>query len=262
MSELVVIVPTISTGSWLNKAVTSILLERDIDFSVVVINDGVQPDEQSGWCRDPRVSQMHNQRRSGLAFSLRRAIQSSDHPYIARLDSDDWNEANRLSIQVAKLAEDAGTVLVGTRAYKVDADGRRMGLMPSVASEDVRPVLRVRNSLIHSSVMFRRDAYERAGGYDARLRQMEDYDLWLRMAQYGRLLVTPEILVSYRVHGGQMSRKASPFTHYNRNIMLRQYSLGRYLGRGALASAASPAAWQIAQLLRYAGLRKIGYDKG
>ena len=37
---------------------------------------------------------------------------------------------------------------------------------------------------VHGSVMMRREAYERAGGYRAAFRASQDYDLWLRMADH------------------------------------------------------------------------------
>jgi hypothetical protein len=46
----------------------------------------------------------------------------------------------------------------------------------------------------HGSTMFRRDAYEAAGGYRAAFRVAQDLDLWLRLAEQGKCLGIPEIL--------------------------------------------------------------------
>ena len=46
----------------------------------------------------------------------------------------------------------------------------------------------------HGSVMFRRDAYERSGGYRAQFRYGQDWDLWYRLAALGKFQIVPEVL--------------------------------------------------------------------
>jgi hypothetical protein len=46
----------------------------------------------------------------------------------------------------------------------------------------------------HGSVVFRRSAYEKAGGFRAEFYFAQDLDLWVRLAELGRHTVVPEIL--------------------------------------------------------------------
>jgi hypothetical protein len=55
--------------------------------------------------------------------------------------------------------------------------------------------------------MFRRDAYDRAGGYRKGLNCVEDYDLWLRMSEVTLIANLPDILVRYRIHRASMSSR-------------------------------------------------------
>ncbi len=50
----------------------------------------------------------------------------------------------------------------------------------------------------HGSVMFRRTLYEGVGGYRAEFYFAQDSDLWLRMAERGRIGYVPEVLYHYR----------------------------------------------------------------
>jgi len=49
------------------------------------------------------------------------------------------------------------------------------------------------------SVVFKREVYENLGGYDNRLKHFEDWEFYVRAAQYYRFSYTPEKLANYRV---------------------------------------------------------------
>jgi hypothetical protein len=51
----------------------------------------------------------------------------------------------------------------------------------------------------HGSVMFRKRAYDRVGGYRAEFYLAQDRDLWYRLAEVGRLQVLPRPLYAVRV---------------------------------------------------------------
>jgi hypothetical protein len=54
-------------------------------------------------------------------------------------------------------------------------------------------------------VFFRRDAFERAGFWNERLRQNPDYEYWLRLGLEGEFVRIPEVLAAYRMHGESQS---------------------------------------------------------
>jgi GT2 family glycosyltransferase len=59
-------------------------------------------------------------------------------------------------------------------------------------------------------VMFRRDVYERVGGYREVFYYAQDSDLWLRMAQLGGIGYVPEVLYRYRVSPDSISGRQHP----------------------------------------------------
>jgi hypothetical protein len=56
--------------------------------------------------------------------------------------------------------------------------------------------------------MFRRDAYERAGGYRAAFYYGQDFDLWYRLAEAGRFQATQAVLYTARITPGSISTAA------------------------------------------------------
>src|SRR6185436_17229349 len=51
----------------------------------------------------------------------------------------------------------------------------------------------------HGSVMFRRDAYEKAGGYRPQFYYGQDWDLWYRLALHGKFQMVPDVLYRARI---------------------------------------------------------------
>lgn len=260
MPEISVLMSTVTVDPWLTEAAQSILDQRDVDIELVLVLDGAEAETEPAWMRDGRVRIIQHARRTGLANALDVAAQASRGAYLARMDADDISAADRLWKSQQYLESNADVAVVGTSASLIDGGGRVIGESGTEAADDVRHALVLKNQLVHSSVMMRRDAYECAGGYNSRLLQMEDYDLWLRMATVGRVANLPDKLLLYRLHAQQMSRRAMPYGPHVRAISRGQYQLGRKLGMRQGRIGVAILAWRAAQFARYYGLTRPGYD--
>jgi hypothetical protein len=64
------------------------------------------------------------------------------------------------------------------------------------------------NFIPTSTVLIRREICEQLGGFDdaEALGAVEDFDLWLRVAQQHVALFVPRVLARYRVHAGNLSQ--------------------------------------------------------
>jgi hypothetical protein len=117
---------------------------------------------------------------------------------IARHDCGDRSRPERLARQ-AELFNDPDCVLSGC-ATSYFAPGGELLYTLSPGGEDVRhsllsdPVRTIRGLPHHGSAMFRRDAYEEAGRYRPEFYFAQDLDLWIRLAQRGRVRITKETL--------------------------------------------------------------------
>jgi hypothetical protein len=142
------------------------------------------------------------------------------------MDADDVADPERLAAQLDAFAHAPKRVLVATAAVLIDAHGRSIATVgPPLAHEAIARALRVGNVLVHGSVMFRRAAWEAAGGYDEAARHVEDYDLWCRLLARGELagLATP--LYRLRVHGDSVSA-----AHVARQLDAAYHVRARYFG--------------------------------
>jgi hypothetical protein len=68
--------------------------------------------------------------------------------------------------------------------------------------------------IAHPACMMRRFGLLAVGGYREEYESVEDFDLWLRLAEHGRLANLPEVLFKYRQH--HLSVNATQSEHQKR----------------------------------------------
>jgi len=190
--------PVRDAGVFLADSLRSILDQTCPDFEFVIRDDGSVDDSTEilrHWAaRDRRIKLFVGNRSLGPAESSNWVVRHSSSALVARMDADDISHPERLERQLAIFLAQPETVLVGTLWEGIDPEGRK-----------VRPRDRSRLSRAsrfapfpHGSIMFRRDAFEQAGGYRRESNYWEDADLYLRLAPLGRLLVLPDALYLHR----------------------------------------------------------------
>lgn len=260
MTSVSVVIPTNRFDAWLNEAVESALASRDVDLEVVVVANGLARISDRPWRADARVNVVHVPAALGPTGAMILGVDRSAGKFIARLDADDRMHPSRLSQQLAYLRAHPEVPLIGTTARRISSDGAPAGAVRMPTGADVRPHLVLSNTVPHSSVMMRRDALDRVGGYNPRLAQMEDYDLILRLGLLGPIPVLAEPLIEYRLHRGQTSRGAKPRGEHIDRVLQGRRELGRVLGMGGLAIEGRNLIWRAVQYTRYFRITRPGHE--
>jgi glycosyltransferase involved in cell wall biosynthesis len=192
---------------WVREAVESVLAQTLHDLELIVIDDGSTdgtPDVLAS-IRDPRL-RVERRMRQGLTLALNRALELARSPLLARLDADDVALPERLARQIEFLEAHPDVGLLGTGAREIDPSGREVTVVRPPADDDaIRRALIRANPFVHSSVIVRRSALDKAGRYDPRFPVAQDYDLWMRLARVTRLANLPEPLVVRRLTPGRVS---------------------------------------------------------
>jgi glycosyltransferase involved in cell wall biosynthesis len=183
---------------FVEAGVRSILAQSFADFEFVIGDDGSDDGGSEDLRRlaagDPRVRLLRRERSSGLAASANWVVGETRAPIVAIAHADDLSHPERLARQMAVLRDNPDAVLVGTLCEGIDEQARRV--QPAAA-------WRLRSGapfapFPHTSIAFRRDAFDRVGGYRPEAEYWEDFDLYLRLAELGRVLVLTEELTSVR----------------------------------------------------------------
>jgi glycosyltransferase involved in cell wall biosynthesis len=201
-----VLLPVRDGARFLREALESVLAQTLSDLELLVVDDG-STDETPEILASVTHERLRvlRQEHAGLVAALERGLAEARAPFLARMDADDVSLPQRLERQLAALTDGVG--LVGCGVERIDETGRVLGshmLPPDDAA--LRRRLLLRNPFAHGSVVVRREALERAGGYRADYGANEDYDLWRRIARDWELAAVPEILYRYREHPAAVTR--------------------------------------------------------
>ena len=146
----------------------------------------------------------------GLARNF--GIKNARGNKIALLDDDDeWLDENKLSNQIRFLNENPEYVIVGSAVTDFVNETNRplFTFKPKLNDCDIRANILLSNQFITSSVMFRKEAFEKVGGFAA-MYLAEDYDLWLKLALQGKIVNIQGCKTRYmkRSSGAQQSHKS------------------------------------------------------
>ena len=210
MPEVSVVIPTRDRSRLLALTLRTVLGQRDVDLEVVVVDDGSADDTAQvvAALADPRVRLVGHDRPQGVSAARNRGIAEASGQWVAFLDDDDLWAPDKLARQL-QAARDTGRTWVYTGEVRIDLRQRIVG-----GTHPPPPPERVTARLPHwnlvpggcSSVIASKAALAITGWFDTRLRNLADWDLWIRLARTSPPAWVPGLLVGYRLHGGSASR--------------------------------------------------------
>ena len=210
---------------YLADALESLSAQTLEDFEVVAVDDGSHD-------RSAEIAEAHatkddrfrvlRQPSAGLVAALERARAEARGELLARMDGDDVALPRRLELQVAAMRNEGLDACGGRIEYfprATEGARRYAGWINSLTTTEAaaRDVF-VECPLPHPTLVVRRNALDRAGGYRDR-GWPEDYDLVLRLwARGARFHNVAETVLRWRDHPGRLSRTES---HYSLDAFLR-----------------------------------------
>jgi glycosyltransferase involved in cell wall biosynthesis len=201
-----------------------------------------------------KVIRKNNSGSRGIGRNRNIAAAAGSGEWIAFLDHDDSWEPGKLIAQIL-LAEVYAADIVYTNvnnigaADRVDATAYGSKALPS---GDVYRLLLNDNFIFTSSVMVRRSAFQSIGGFDETGTVVEDWDLWLRMAESGsRFFGAQEALTNYTWRDNSVSKRHLEASDLRRQTIRRalQFNKSRYLSwheiRRIRANVEATNAWFV-----------------
>ena len=228
--------PVRNLAPYVGASIQSILDQSYRNFEFLILDDGSSDgtgDIVRKWAaKDARIRVFERERRLGPAGSSNFIVRQARFPLIARMDGDDVSHPERLGLQVEALANNPDACLVGSLWEGIDERGRLVRPRDRWALSRPSPFA----PFPHGSIMFRRAAFEAAGGYRADADFWEDLDLYRRMHLLGELLVLPQAL--YRHRASPLSTRLTSSREAVENSVDRMYrhSLGLAPADAATAS--------------------------
>jgi len=246
-----VIVPCYNHEHYIRQCVLSILNQTYTNIQLIVIDDG-SSDNSYGILKELAEEYgffVEQQQNMGLSATLNKGINRyAKGKYVACVASDDYWQENKVAKQVAVLEKNPDMAFLFSRTLVVDNDGVTKAEIPAQKHISCTFDALLQGSFIPAlTVLMRRDVFLETGGYDESS-YIEDWDMWLRIADKHKFGFIDEHLAYYRLHGANMSSRAFKM------IKAQQIILHKWKGKSIYKKAY--AKWAITSYNILAGAEK------
>lgn len=200
-----VVIPSYNYGKWVGKAIESVLGQTYTGHKeIIVVDDGSNDNtEQVVKLYANKVTYFKN-KNAGVAEARNFGIRHATGELIACLDADDYWEPEFLSSLLPAM-DDRSLGLVYGHLQSTNGTGIHRSDWPPQFDFKQQST---RHNCVPSACLFRKTAWERAGGFRAQYTPAEDAELWLRIAAVGFNVrkITDKPVYTYRLHGDSLSR--------------------------------------------------------
>ena len=225
---ITVLMPAYNAGKYIDDAIRSVLEQSFTNFELLIVDDGSTDDtrEVVKSFTDERII-LINQEHGGVSKALNAGLTVAKGKYIARFDADDICFFDRLEKQYLFLEANPDYVIVGSDADYMLENGEFLFRFSCIGHthEDLLKKLYFYCPFIHSSVMYRKDAVQIAGGYSLSAHNFEDYLLWTQLSRFGKLYNLPETLIRIRFNPASVTIdekwRGKRFRELKRNAITR-----------------------------------------
>jgi glycosyltransferase involved in cell wall biosynthesis len=227
MPNVSVIIPAYNAEKYIVETVQSALDQTCQDLEVIVVDDGSKDGTLTALEVFGDRIRVHQQPNGGVARARNTGVSLARGSWVAFLDADDLWLPHKLEQQLT--CSDAP--MTYTDRFNIGARGDLPELQSKVTAMhggDVFVQLLLEGNFItNTSVMIRRELFEKMGGFYTGLNGTEDWDLWIRVAEKHLIGFIPEPLVRYRFHEASISRNYERMSRERTEVISRALELER-----------------------------------
>jgi glycosyltransferase involved in cell wall biosynthesis len=231
-----VVMPTYNHAGFVRQSIESVLAQQGVDFELLIADDGSSDNtrEVVGSIEDRRIQFFAHTINRGACVVTNGLIQRATGEFIALINSDDyWTDSDKLAYQVKILREKPDVGACFGRARFVDKVGLHIdkATLPfgtvfdqpnRSQGEWLRYFFDHGNCICHPTVLIRRACYQELGMYNNRLRQLPDFDMWIRLIKKYPIHISERELVNFRILPGE---NASSQTGANTTRSINEHML-------------------------------------
>ena len=242
-----VLMPVYNCSKYIYNSTISILNQTFSDFELIIIDD-CSTDNTVDILKkfnDERIVLIVKQKNTGITNSLNYALDIAKGKYLARMDGDDISNIDRLKKQYEFMESHPDVVLCGGGYEVIKSNyehGQKGDIFVQKASAATLDVLtrawirifwgkgdiRIKTfkpyllhgellfdlathcSFAHPTVMIKSEVLKmNKVKYNPKCEPAEDYEMWTKLSEYGKLANIPDILIKYRRHEHQTTNTRS-----------------------------------------------------
>lgn len=207
-----IIMPCYNAGENIKYSIASIYGQSFKNFELIVVNDGSSDDSLdilTNLAETYKALRVINQANKGAGPARNTGLQAARGEFIAFLDADDsWHPDCLLKLhQVLAALPDAAIAYCGWQNLGLTENRCKPYIPPDYEnSNKIETFLRDCPWPIHAALT-RKSEIEAVNGFNECWTSCMDYDLWLRIASFHKVVLVPEVLAYYHHHDGEQITK-------------------------------------------------------
>lgn len=220
MPKVSISIPTYNRQDLLPFAIESVLAQTYTDWELIVCDDGSTddtPELMQQYQQDSRIRYLRHPQNIGKSNNMRSGFDAAQGDYFIKFDDDDRLTPEFLAKTVEILEKHSQVDFVGTDHWLIDVNNQRNPEATRLNSqfwgrtnrlegvvENLLEVVFVKQVFQIGATLFRRQALVDLNYMRPNLQNCEDNDLLVRLALANKTgYYLPELLMEYRIHGGQ-----------------------------------------------------------
>ena len=209
-----IIMVVFNTEIFIKYAIESVINQTYENWELIIVDDCSQDRSYEialkYQSKDNRIKCFRLKKNKGQGYARNYAIKKASGDWISTLDSDDIFLNNKLEAHKEIIdSYNDNLILIGSGLSLINKKGKflKKVYFPSCSKKLKRNLLKFHKFPPHSSIVCQRKALLDIGGYNEFFYRSQDYDLWLRLMNKGNFTCIKKILIQYRVHDSNASKK-------------------------------------------------------
>lgn len=224
-----VIIPLYNKEKSIASTLESVLAQTYTDYEIIVVDDGstdnslkvVQELISRLKIEDWRLK-IVSKANGGVCSARNRGIQEAHGEYVALLDGDDILDKEYLAEQVKMIQDFPEAAMWGINFAETN-NGKLVRKLETKLPEGYRGYVdhyfempgRISDLFCSSSVVIRREVFDKVGMFDERIRYAEDSDMWFRIIATYRVAFYDRYMVYYRFEAeNRAQNNARPLSQF------------------------------------------------
>ena len=206
------------------------LLSIANSMEVVIIDDGSTDGSYefcSAFCAGNSDFKVLKNPGSGISQALNYGVLQSRGKWIARFDIDDDYHTDRIVEQIRIVNKTHCDLVFSDYSFYTNGILKFGSIKSAIFSDPIKLSLISGRRTPHPVSFFRKELFEKVGGYLAEDSPAEDLSLWLRMHSLGTFASSPLELLRYRLASSSTTIQNRSLSILKRKQLFQQYPIGR-----------------------------------
>lgn len=227
-----VVIPCYNHDQFVQDSIQSVIDQTYENIELIIIDDGSKDEsvlkirEMVGLC-EKRFTRFEfiSRPNKGLSSTLNEALKWIEGEYYLSVASDDEMLPNKTAYQVNYLEKNKEVIAVFGAVELIDCEGNRIGaISPSNRRLSFKNIILSNYTIMAPTQMIRTEVIKGLGEnpYPSHIK-IEDWYMWLKLAEIGTLKNIPNELVRYRIHDNNTMRNIESINNAKKYV-LKEFS--------------------------------------